>query len=180
MFAVRNLAPVGRRKCGPEVTERQLNKMFTRHSAGFSYVASMTHILRARLTLCAALLAIALPPAAHAGLPAQAERVASVAGAWQLSITGDHVVQAGLVLEQDGVKVTGALTIMGKEAPVTGDFVDGKLTLTSSAQVTDPHGEQTNLNIKATLQEDGTLDGKYVTQRGSMALIGERFKKRSL
>src|SRR5471030_2447165 len=58
-----------------------------------------------------------------------------IAGTWNLSLIADHVVPIGLVIEQDGKKVTGTMMLMGNDVPVEGEFVDGTLTLSANATV---------------------------------------------
>ena len=120
-----------------------------------------------------------------------------IAGTWNLSLIGDHVVPVGLVLEQDGKKVTGTMMLMGTDVPVEGQFVDGTLTLSGNASVMSgpEHGGKpapgaaparesapgpapTKLALSATLQDDGTLAGEFATPRGAMKLTAERFRER--
>jgi hypothetical protein len=120
-----------------------------------------------------------------------------VTGTWNLSLIGDHVVPIGLVIEQDGKKVTGTMMLMGNDVPVEGEFVDGTLTLSANATVlagsthagepahaADPAGGPapsplpTRLSLSAKMQDDGTLAGEFATPRGAMKLTGERFRER--
>src|SRR5688500_16784737 len=88
----------------------------------------------------------------------------SVAGTWNDATIGDHVVPVALVLEQDGTKVTGTLILHGREVPVEGEYVDGVLSVATTAQESDgasnPFGA---ITIKATMKDDGTMAGESVS-----------------
>jgi hypothetical protein len=148
--------------------------------------------------LTAAALTAGLLTGAAGLLFAQDKAPASgIAGTWNLSLIGDHVVPIGLVIEQDGTKVTGTMMLMGTDVPVEGEFVDGALTLSANAAVLGgpghtaesahaadpasgpgPNPLPTTLSLSAKMQDDGTLAGAFATPRGAMKLTGERFRER--
>ncbi len=103
---------------------------------------------------------------------------ANLTGDWTLSLIGDHVMQSGLVLEQSGTKLTGTMLLMGKEAPVEGEFVDGAFTLSVRAEIRDADGHAAPLKFVGKMQEDGTLAGDLDTPRGKHQWTAERLKKR--
>lgn len=84
-----------------------------------------------------------------------------VTGVWNMSLQFDHVVPVGMELTQDGGKVTGKILLPTqkgdrREVGVTGDLVDGKLTL---AGIAEENANSGDLRMEATLDEDGTLSG---------------------
>ena len=67
----------------------------------------------------------------------------------------------GLVLEQDGKKVTATLAPPhGGEIPLEGEFADGTLKLSASSQ----GGEGPYATLNAVLNDNGTLAG-YLLER---------------
>jgi hypothetical protein len=95
-----------------------------------------------------------------------------IAGDWILTVKGPAAhgdLTATLSLTLDGRKVTGRLTAHGNEPPVTGEFVDGTLSL----EVPDaPAGR--SLSITARLNDEGTLAGYISTADGDMSFTGKR------
>lgn len=117
----------------------------------------------------------------HVGLRAQEAKpsTANVSGDWNLSIHGDHVMQTGLSLRQDGTKVTGTFHMQGKTAAAEGEFLDGKLTLEVDASISGEHAKKANItkiSILATMKEDGTLEGEMRSGRGPVRITAERFR----
>ena len=102
----------------------------------------------------------------------------NLTGDWTLSLIGDHVMRSGLVLEQTGTKLTGTILLMGKEAPVDGEFVDGLVTLTVKAEMRDGDGHGVPMKLTGKVEEDGTLAGDLQTPRGTVQWTAERLKKR--
>jgi hypothetical protein len=103
----------------------------------------------------------------------------SVAGDWSLSIHGDHVMQTGLSLQQDGSSVTGTYYMQGKRAAAEGEFADGRLALTIDASILGEHAKKANIttiSISATMKEDGTLEGEMRSGRGPIRITAERFR----
>jgi hypothetical protein len=102
----------------------------------------------------------------------------NLTGDWTFSLIGDHVMRSGLMLEQTGTTLTGTMLLMGKEAPVDGEFVDGTVTLGVKAEMRDAEGHGVPLKFSGKLQEDGTLAGELETPRGNVQWTAERLKKR--
>jgi len=101
--------------------------------------------------LCAAL-------AMAAALAAGAK---DVTGVWNISLQFDHVVPVGMELMQDSAKVTGRILLPTqkgdrREVRVTGELVEGRLTLSGVAEENSNSGD---LRLEGTLDEDGTLSG---------------------
>ena len=90
--------------------------------------------------------ALAIPALAAAQAPAQS---GSVAGIWNMSLIGDHVIPVALVLEQAGTAVTGTFTLMGKDFPLKGELVGDKLTLTGKGPAFGRPGGDHNAAVAA-------------------------------
>jgi len=112
----------------------------------------------------AKLFSIVLTLAAIAGDPA------TVTGVWQVGLQGDHVVPVGLELKQDGTKVTGRILLPSnhgdrREIELAGSFIDGTLTLESTAEVSlkmhDRDGK-TKLKLQGRMEKDGTMSGTFM------------------
>jgi hypothetical protein len=118
-------------------------------------------------------------PEATGSLHAQRDRKSpgpSVAGRWTMSVdAGAHgTTSMGLVLEQEGQKVTGTFLSPHGETPVQGKFVDGTLELATTSKGDDAP----QITFSATLKEDGTLAGYLSSQRGDLTWTAERVKAR--
>ena len=124
------------------------------------------------LTLCS----IAL-----ASLALTAADPATVTGTWQMGLQGDHVLPVALVLKQDGARVTGTILMPGSdggrhEIELAGEFVDGKLSLASTSEVTmRTHDGEAKATLKLTgkLEDDGSMSGTFMDR---MAWTAERLK----
>jgi hypothetical protein len=71
---------------------------------------------------------------------------------------------------------------MGREAAAEGEFADRTLTLTVNASIATDHSggnAASKIRIKATLKDDGTLEGEMTSGRGPVRITAERFKPRS-
>ena len=117
-----------------------------------------------------------------ASLPAQeqkADEKATVTGTWDVNLMSH---QLGLVLEQQGTKVTGTLMVMGKDVEVEGEFVDGTLRIVGKgaafARHDDPNGKPTPITLTGTMKEDGTLEGEAPGPQGVAKWTAERLKKK--
>jgi hypothetical protein len=99
----------------------------------------------------------------------------TVQGTWNMTLQSHQVA---LVLEQNGKIVTGTLMIMGKDVPVDGEFVEGRLTLAAKAEVGthDAPGKTVPLRLTATLQSDDTLQGEMSSAKGPLKWTAERLK----
>jgi hypothetical protein len=113
----------------------------------------------------------------------KADETSSVTGTWIMLVEGHQI---GLVLEQDGEKITGTLMVMGREQPLEGTFVERSLRLVGVNQegadesAGAPHGGggPGAGPITAMMKDDGTLEGELSTNKGRMAWTGERLRKR--
>ncbi len=110
---------------------------------------------------------------------AQADKKAAapnIAGRWTLTTSpdGPHgAATMGLVLKQDGRKVTATLTPPhGGEIPLEGEFVDGTLKLSTRSQ----GGEAPHATLTGKLKDNGTLAGYLSGERGDMTWTAERVK----
>ena len=115
-----------------------------------------------------------------AGLSAQHDDK-TVAGAWNMSLQGDHVIPVGLELKQDGTKVTGTILMptqnVGQrvEVSLSGEFADGALKVSGAVE----HAkEPTTIEITAKMADDGTLEGKLSMPQHSLPFTAERLKQR--
>jgi hypothetical protein len=98
----------------------------------------------------------------------------TVAGKWTMSVDSPHgAMTLGLALKQEEKSVTGTFSNPHGDSPVEGEFVDGTLTLATTA--TNDHALQATLNAK--LKENGTLAGYVSTQMGDMAWTATRVKE---
>lgn len=97
----------------------------------------------------------------------------SVAGTWTMNVdTGPAHgnTTMGLTLEQDGSKVSGTLQSPHGDVPVSGELVNGALTLATS------DSSEMRATVHSKLREDGTLSGYMSTSRGDMKFTAEREK----
>jgi len=101
---------------------------------------------------------------------------ASVAGVWQVSVQGDHVIPIGMELKQDGKNVTGIILMPAhngqrKEVSLKGQFAEGALTLNAAEGESE---EIAKLEISATMEKDGTMSGTLSAGNHSVPWTGER------
>jgi hypothetical protein len=97
---------------------------------------------------------------------------ATVAGRWTMTVdAGPHgVTTMGLVLQQDGTKVTGTFASPHGDMPVEGEFVDGTLKLATTAEHAD-----SQITFEARLRDE-RLSGYLSSQMGDMKWTAERVK----
>ena len=106
----------------------------------------------------------------------------TVTGAWNMSLQGDHVIPVGMELKQEGDKVSGTILMptqhIGerKEISLTGDFIDGALKLSGSAE--GATADTAKLELVAKMEDDGTLSGTISNGRGKAPWTAERLKQR--
>jgi hypothetical protein len=115
------------------------------------------------------LLALVIPVvlASSAGL-LHAERQ-GVGGSWTFA---SHGISLHLVLSQEGNNITGTLdSPHGGVFHLTGEFVDGTLTLTGVSEGGDL---AIQISCKGTLQSDGSLAGNMTSNVGDMAWTAVR------
>jgi hypothetical protein len=102
---------------------------------------------------------------------------ASVTGRWTLSVDTPHGDQdMSLVLKQDGKKVTGSIGNPhgGADIPLEGEFVDGALTFSTTA---DNGSEIPEMGFTGKLRADGALAGYLSTARGDTKCVARRVKE---
>ena len=95
---------------------------------------------------------------------------ASVAGTWSLSVDSPHgPTKMGLVLKQDGAKVTGTFSSgHAADMPVEGEFSDGTLKLRTK------DGGDHAVTFSGTLKGDDTLSGFLSSRVGDMTWSAAR------
>ena len=95
---------------------------------------------------------------------------ATVAGTWTMTVdAGPHgVTTMGLVLQQDGTKVTGTFASPHGDMPVEGEFVAGTLKLATTAENSD-----SQITFEARLKDE-RLSGYLSSQMGDMKWTAER------
>jgi hypothetical protein len=126
--------------------------------------------LRSR-SVIAFLLGAAMATAAHTIVTAGAP--ADVSGTWAMTVKGSGAhgdMSASLALKQEGKKVTGTMAAHGYEHHVSGEFVDGTLSL-------DVTREDQQMTLTAKLKEDGTLAGYVSGPMGDLAWTAQRVEK---
>jgi hypothetical protein len=101
--------------------------------------------------------------------------VPTVTGTWTMTVdAGPHgVTTMGLVLEQQGTKVTGTFASPHGDMPVEGEFIDGVLKLATTAQNAD-----SQITFEARLKEERVLSGYLSSQIGDMRWTAERVKEK--
>jgi hypothetical protein len=96
----------------------------------------------------------------------------TVTGTWSMTVDSPHGHAAmGLVLKQDGTKVTG--TFASGHAPdqaVSGELVNGVLKIESEGD------SDHQVIFRGTLKSDGTLAGTISTPMGDMTWTAQRVK----
>ena len=120
-------------------------------------------------------LACALAPVAIVSASAQhADKKAhdpAVTGSWSLEVHGGAhgVTTMGLTLEQEGKRVKGTFASPHGDMPVSGEFVDGTLTLQAS-------GEGGEIRFSAKVKDHDTLTGYISSAMGDMTFTATRLK----
>jgi len=121
--------------------------------------------------LVAALSAIALDASAQAqSKPADKKAPADIAGRWSMMVHAHGGAAMALDLKQDGTKVTGTFETPHDNFKVEGELNGDALTLST------PPTTEARIVLKATLKENGTLDGYLSSQMGDMTWTAERAK----
>jgi hypothetical protein len=131
-------------------------------------------------TTLRALIAVLTIAGAHCSHTAVAQTRgghATVAGAWNVSLHGDHVMPVGLELRQDGTKVTGTMVVMERNIEVEGEFTNARLSISGTMPAGGSEAAS-QFKMTATLKDDGTLAGEVDTRHGPMKMTAERLTKR--
>ena len=108
-----------------------------------------------RITASLAVLALAM--SAGAAIDARSSTEPDISGTWTMTVEGHggHGAMSGtLTLKQEGKNVTGKMAAHGSEHDVSGELVDGTLTLTVASESQDHQ-----MSLTAKLKDDGTLAG---------------------
>lgn len=106
--------------------------------------------------------------------PEEKKEAPAIAGKWNVSVeTPGGNRDSALDLKVDGKKVTGTLTSEMGETPVTGEYVDGKLTFTINF---DGGGQQITLTFVGAPKADGSLAGSIDFQGTAMNWTAVRVK----
>jgi hypothetical protein len=132
--------------------------------------------MRKKLVVFSAVLLAGMLSLASGSLYAQHNKngaAPDVTGTWNMTLSSHQIA---LELKQEGKKVTGTLMMPNGDLPVSGEFVDGKLSL---ATVTEGSSNTMQLKLNGKLQEDGTLAGEFESPRGRAEWSAERLKKRN-
>jgi hypothetical protein len=115
------------------------------------------------MKMLAAIAAFVLTAASVAAAP-------GVTGTWSMAVDSPHgAATMGLVLKQDGRKVTGTFA-SGHTADmaVAGEFADGNLKIETI------EGGESRIIFTGKLKEDGTLAGYLSSQMGDMKWTATR------
>lgn len=106
--------------------------------------------------------------------PAQAIDTSKVDGKWTLDIHTDQgSMSAGLDLKSEGTKITGMITSPQGDAPLVGEFADGKIAFGISIDT--PEGAMA-IGFAGAMKEDGTLAGTLSGPFGEAPWTASRVK----
>ena len=102
------------------------------------------------------------------------------AGTWNIEVMSHQVA---LVIEkQDANNVTATMMMMGRDVPLKGELVDRTITFVGVKPESDTGGHvnvSTNAKpILVTMQDDGTLTGEMMTNKGPVKWTAEKLKTR--
>ena|SRR5687768_4126238 len=130
-------------------------------------------------------LVLALFAAVTASAQTRPVTVADFAGTWNIEVSSHQIA---LVIEpHEANKVTATMMVMGRDVPLKGELVDRTLTLVGVKSDFDSvpnHGgvaASDGANAKPlvmSLQDDGTLAGEMMTNKGPVKWTGEKLKTR--
>jgi hypothetical protein len=105
----------------------------------------------------------------------QETKAADVSGTWTLTVEGHGAhgaMSATLKMKQDAKKVTGRMAAHGREHDVSGEFVDGTLTLQIASE-----SEDHQASLTGKLKDDGTMAGYLSGPMGDLKWTAERAKQ---
>ena len=139
-----------------------------------SLVLGATAVLALTAGLAAQQTGTTLPggakPAAPQAVPAPQAPIdpKSPAGLWmcKLNIPGQEAAPAQpleIKLDATGAKATGTLTMPNMDAPLAGDFTDGKLKFTVTMDMGADKGGTVKLDFEGKMGSDGKLSGTFTT-----------------
>jgi len=139
---------------------------------------------------------------------AQAQaKPSSLAGTWNMSLIGDHVIPVALVLEQNGTALQGTFIMMGKDYPVAGELTGTKFALKGKGPAfgrpagdhaagvaaggatpaagphrASPTGALADMTINGSVNANGDLAGemlsKFEERTGTIKWTAERLRER--
>lgn len=106
----------------------------------------------------------------------EAKEAPTPAGKWSMSITTDQGDrQATLDIKLEGKKVTGSLASEMGEAPIAGEFAEGKLVFSMTMQTGNGDFQ---IGFTGGLKEDGTLAGTLDFGQGALNWTAARIKEK--
>ena len=135
--------------------------------------------MKLRITSAFALtLALATAPLAASmpaqDAPAQAVDTSKVDGKWTLDIHTDQgAMSASLDLKSDGKKITGTITSPQGDAPLVGEYADGKIAFGISIET--PEGAM-SVGFAGAMKDDGTMAGTLSGPFGEAPWTAARVK----
>lgn len=105
-----------------------------------------------------------------------APAASTVTGTWTMAVdAGPHgQTSMGLVLVQDGHRVTGTLSTPHGDMRVEGTFAEGKLQLRTQPD----GGKGEPITLSASLKSNGTLEGYLSSEMGDMTWTAERVQEK--
>lgn len=120
------------------------------------------------------LAAAPLPQAAADQQKPAAADTSKIDGKWTLDIVSDQgSMSASLDIKSEGNKVTGTISSPQGDAPLVGEYVDGKLAFGIS--IDSPEGSMA-IGFAGTMKEDGTLAGTLTGPFGEALWTAVRVK----
>ena len=126
------------------------------------------------LLSAASLAAAPQTPAAPPQAAAPAADMATVDGAWAMNVeTPQGAMAVSLILKSEGKKITGTITSPQGDAPLEGEFADGKIAFAIS--IDSPEGSMA-IGFAGAMKEDGTMAGTLTGPFGEAPWTASRVK----
>src|SRR5688500_18726649 len=127
------------------------------------------------LTLLAATsIAAAAQTPASTQTAAPAADMTKVDGAWAMNVdTPQGAMAVSMNLKSDGKKITGTITSPQGDAPLEGEFADGKIAFAIS--IDSPEGAM-SIGFAGAMKEDGTMAGTLTGPFGEAPWTASRVK----
>ena len=135
--------------------------------------------MKLRFALVLTLLtATSIAAAAQTPAPPQAAAPAAdttkVDGAWAMNVdTPQGAMAVSLILKSEGKKITGTITRPQGDAPLEGEFADGKIAFAISIE--SPEGAM-SIGFAGAMKEDGTMAGTLTGPFGEAPWTASRVK----
>ncbi|HUG01525.1 MAG TPA: hypothetical protein VML95_06645 [Longimicrobiales bacterium] len=128
--------------------------------------------MKIRFAFAAALLSIAVAGAPVSAYAAQATK--SVDGKWTMDVQTDQgSMVVGVDFKSDGKKITGTISSPQGDAPLVGEFEDGKIAFGIS--IDSPEGAMA-IGFAGAMNDDGTLAGTLTGPFGDAPWTAARVK----